>query len=524
MNKKSRTLAKLSIMMLIGVGFIACSSKPAEPEEGSKPETNLVADQEIPGNYLITVSPETEKLLRNPLTGWVVYGPRDPVPNFWANYDNITVPGLANTVSIADYGHTFYLRLSWAGMNPRENEYAWNTDEHLKTMIAEARQRGMRLAFRVVVDSRDKSNDFTPQYVKDAGARGFETQTGSKTVWSPYVDDPIFQTKYEKFIHAFAEEFNDSDVVDFIDGYGLGLWGESHSVRYINSGNREKVFKWAVDLYARSFTKVPLAMNYHRLVGVEHDWGSPDPESETLLEYAIDQGYMLRHDAFGMTGYYQQWEKDFAEKWRYKRPIAMEGGWVTNPNSMVNDPRGYKHVLDVRKGEYDDAKEAHVNTMDLRMGYDTESWFEFGYSMVKDFIKEGGYRLYPDRISLPKSVENGSEVTITHRWNNLCWGYCPNNLPQWNYKYKVAFALINKKNNTVQQIFVDENSDPSTWIKGTPTDYTFTPTVQNVPPGEYAWGVAIVDTSKGNGRGLFIAAKGETTTSGWYTLLDMAVQ
>ena len=42
------------------------------------------------------------------------------------------------------------------------------------------------------VDSRDKHYNFTPNFVKEAGAKGYETQTGSVKVWSPYPDDPIF--------------------------------------------------------------------------------------------------------------------------------------------------------------------------------------------------------------------------------------------------------------------------------------------------------------------------------------------
>src|SRR5690606_14517276 len=124
------------------------------------------------------------------------------------------------------------------------------------------------------------------------------------TVWSPYPDDPVFQEKYETFVRALGERFNDPVAVDFVDGYGLGKWGEGHSMRYLDEANREAVFHWSVDLYSEAFTKVPLAINYHRMIGGTKDWGEPDPGSAALLEYAINKGYMLRHDAFGMTTYY----------------------------------------------------------------------------------------------------------------------------------------------------------------------------------------------------------------------------
>lgn len=110
--------------------------------------------------------------------------------------------------------------------------------------------------------------------------------------------------------------------------------------------------------------------------------------------------------------------------------------------------------------------------MDFRIGDETNSWFTKSFSLVKRFIAEGGYRLYPDRISLPVKVNTGQEIVIEHRWNNLGWGYCPTNIPQWNQKYKVAFALLDSKN-SVMRIYVDKQTDLSRWLKGTPTSYKF---------------------------------------------------
>ena len=86
-----------------------------------------------------------------------------------------------------------------------------------KKVIQGALDRGMRLSFRVIVDSRDRKNEATPAYVFDAGAK-YYTDNGKR---SPYPDDPIFQEKYAKFIEAFAQKYNNPDLVEFIDGYGL---------------------------------------------------------------------------------------------------------------------------------------------------------------------------------------------------------------------------------------------------------------------------------------------------------------
>lgn len=466
---------------------------------------------------------DTTTVLRNPLTGWVLYGTGSPAADYWDNYDHLVVVGRDETVRVADYAHTLYFRLSWTVLNPEEGVYGWDVHDGLRTMIEGARERNMRLAFRVVVDSRDKATGFTPAYVREAGAQGYETQTGSRTVWSPYPDDPIFQEKYATFVRALGERFDDPSEVDFVDGYGLGKWGEGHSMRYLDPAHRESVFRWSVELYSQAFTKVPLAINYHRMIGGPKDWGDPDPESAGLLEHAIDQGYMLRHDAFGMTTYYGQWERDFASRWSTTLPIMFEGGWVTKSHDYSVDPRGYETVEDVRRGEYDDAIEARVNTMDFRIG-ETESWFADVPELVEDFIARGGYRLHPEEVTVPRTVGRSRTVTLAHRWANLGWGMFPGHLPQWEGRYKVAFALLDADaGHRVVQTFADESADPSTWLQGESHEHSLEVQVNGPSRGNLVWGLAIIDTAAGGAPGIELAAQGETTEDGWLILGAVAV-
>ncbi len=71
--------------------------------------------------------------------------------------------------------------------------------------FASVRERGMRLAFRINVDSRDQGQN-TPLYVKEAGAKGFQDPNNSQ-IWSPYPDDAVFQQKYEKIPSSLCRCF-----------------------------------------------------------------------------------------------------------------------------------------------------------------------------------------------------------------------------------------------------------------------------------------------------------------------------
>lgn len=500
-----------------------------------------------PNNVIVPTQPERAKLLRNPMMGWVLYtGIGDGLSDtFWDDYDHINSP--KGRVRVADYATTLYIRGAWSDFNPEEGKYIWKEGQvnskpaqRFKVLIDGAKERGLKLAFTFVVDSRDKHYDFTPKYVKDTpGIEGYVTTTGSVQVWSPYPDNPIFQQHYANFVKEFAKTFNDPDNVQFISGQGLGKWGEYHTVWYYQVKEekkpelpvRESVFDFVTDLYANAFDKVPVIINYHRWIGTAKEWDGSnfDPDTERLLHKAINKGFSLRHDAFGMKTYYTTWERGFATGQRYKRPIIMEGGWVQGSHGSSIKGDGYDTYADVRKGEYNEGKGAFVNMMDFRYNSnmtssETYSWFNDAFPLVSEFIANGGYRFYPDKISVPATVSKGGTVRITHRWSNLGWGYCPTNIPQWQGKYKVAFALLNSETLQPEHLLINEEPELCEWIKGTPKTYAFMPKLTDVTAGQYIWAVGLVDTTKDNAIGIHISAKEERlTTDGWLKLHEVTI-
>lgn len=508
----------LAALLLSTTAAAGCSKDSSSEDSSAAPVSNET----------VKLIPDRTSVIRNPLSGWVMYLGRSWDENFWTSegYDAMPTSG-GKTVRVSDYASTAYLRTSWAALEPAEGEYVWrDANSRYARVFKSCLDRGLKLALRIVFDGRDQGQN-TPLYVVEAGAECYE-EGGVKT---PYMDDPVFQQKFTAFIEALAEDFNNPDRVDFIDAFSPGKWGEAHAVLYKDNTNKAAAFDWMTSLYARCFTRVPIFINYHRLVGDpnQNSWVDVVPDdTEPLLESAIAKGYSLRHDAFGMTGYYKEWEKSFAARWNFKRPILMEGGWITDGTHRYwIDPSGdYRegHPEDVREGEYRLSAEAHVNMMDLRVNNEVRVWFQKCFGRVEDFVRDGGYRLYPDQVSVPSEAAAGSRVTLTHRWVNLGWGYCPNNLPQWNYKYRVAFALLDDSDR-VCACFVDPASDPSRWINGKPTSCRLDTTLAEVPAGTYTWAIGIVDTSAENTVGIRMAVSSERLTSdGWARLTTVTVR
>ena len=529
-NVKKMYTCLVGAGVLLGTSLMSCSDNDDLKEPSS-------TKWEISGNTVVDIKPERTKMLRNDLTGWVLYtGLGDGLnDSFWEDYDNME--SAKGRVKMSDYSSVLFIRAAWTYFNPEEGKYAWDDDvntiqaQRFKWLVKGAEERNMKLAFSFICDSQDKHDNFSPDYVREAGAQGYVTTTGSVQVWSPFPDDPVFQEKYEAFLHAFAQKYDDPDVTMFISGTGIGKWGESHSVIYSTGDGtpREATFDWITDVFMREFKRVPCFINYHRAMLATVSWSdNPSELTYNMIDNAVKKGYSLRHDAFGMKQYYKDWERNFATAHRFERPIIMEGGWVKSSHGSSINGDGYANYSEVRQGEYYEGRNACVNMMDFRYssditGGETWSWMNDAYNLVEEFIQEGGYRLYPDKVSVPVSASSNSEVTVTHRWSNLGWGYCPTNIPQWNQKYKVAIALVKPETSEVVKVYVHEEPCLNEWIKGTPNTYTWKFNIDNVSPGNYNWCLGIVDTTKSNKIGLEIAAKGEYTADGWLKLASVNI-
>ncbi len=579
---------KKTFMLLSAIAFMAsCDDKqPQDAGDGGSWGSGIAE-----GYEKVEILYDRNVILRNPMSGWVIYVPLiEDVDKFWENYDNFPYNksldpfdvSSEQTVSVFDFGNVLYLRGSWTDFNPEEGVYIWQDGvdtpqaRSLRALEEGAAERDLKVAITLKVDSRDANAFCTPDFVRQkmdaayglqaggteadpASGRGyFKFTLGSvgheREYWSPYPDDPIFQEEYAKFINALAEEYNDPERTMFVSGLGLGKWGEYHTCIYSTGDEspREAVFDWVTNVYSKAFTKVPVVTNFHKFVGctISEGTAQSEPErcalSEKMLANAISKGFCMRHDAFGMradTFGYASWEKTFISKYIYQIPVIGEGGWIVtqgghdengNPKNYLTQ---YSDARALREGEYEDMSSAYVNMMDLRFDEsyvrgETWSWFNDAYDLVLEFLREGCYRVYPYQVTVPVKMVNGQEYTIDHGWKNRGKAYCPTNIPQYQDRFKVAFALLNTETGEIvgDNIFFDETADPSEWTEdGGPVGYSLKVTPENVPAGYYNIGVAIIDMFAGDPAtgdyrpGIQLSAQNETTATGWLKVKKIAV-
>lgn len=123
----------------------------------------------------VCFEPDTTSVLKNPLTGWVMYLGRAWDENFWQTqrYDAMPVNGGDSTVRVSDYAGTCYIRINWNMLESKEGKYVWNDpDSRIYKLLASVRERGMRLAFRINVDSRRPGTEYT-SLCKGSRCEGF---------------------------------------------------------------------------------------------------------------------------------------------------------------------------------------------------------------------------------------------------------------------------------------------------------------------------------------------------------------
>lgn len=467
----------------------------------------------------VEFEPDMTSLVRNPMTGWALYDDaNDYVADAAEYWDD-------QNVIAEKFGSIFYWRSRWSELEPEEGKYAWDCDENFKALIQGALDRGLKLAFRVYIDGQDNIYNGTPDFVRTAGAEGYPSHRlwdaeGVDNNWTPYADDPVFQEKFSNFIRAFAEEFDDPSRVDFIDAYNLGWWGEGHHVRYKDPANKNAVYKWITDLYSDNFRNVILVTNFGTEMGYDIE-----------KMYAIDQkGFIIRRDSMGSTWFLDADVKTVLSTFPQTAFIAEScywGGYSDSYQPWNTDPvykDVYKGWRDFYEQAYEDAIRSRANVLDLREATESRGWTRKALDLVEAFMVNGGYRLTPVRLSFPEEFASGETVTISHTWRNSGVGVCPNNNIRWNYKYKVAFALIDKESGAVADIMRDDRAEPSAWLKGNDVTYDFS-TSTDVPAGNYLLCTGIVDTSSDETvPALNLAVENGTFRDGWLVLKEIKIK
>jgi rhamnogalacturonyl hydrolase YesR len=320
--------------------------------------------------------------LVNPRMGWTMHF----YSNVPRNYGSELVP--SDTLDDFPGLSTVYLRLPWAYLEPEEGKYNWAVlDTPAQRWIA----KGKRIALRITC-SENWMTYATPQWVKDAGAKGSYYQYGKGRVdkggpWDPFFDDPVFMEKLERFMTAYAARYDGNPNVEFIDVGTYGLWGEGHTHASSRQDSIE-LQKRHIDLHLKHFKKT--------LLCISDDFAGHDKPGKNfpITDYAFSRGVTIRDDSILVQPPPRSWyHAEMAQLFWPKMPVILE----------------HEH--------YDGSKQrgAWSGELLLKAVEDYHASFMSIHGFPKPFLEENrviinainqrlGYRIMPVELSWPATV------------------------------------------------------------------------------------------------------------------------
>jgi hypothetical protein len=371
---------------------------------------------------------------------------------------------------------------------------------------------------------------------------------------NPNYQDPTFRAYFADFVKAFAAAFNNPADVAYVDGIGMGVEGENNhlDLQYAQyaPGNPLKLkdptdpevktdlFNWVTGLYTTGFSRVLLT------VGAATPGGREQFAVSDFKGVLEARAYMNRMNHAGDTTYSQPSEvQRWNEQWPSPPGVHQSGviEQVMVPEKGQKgegDPTGWKTYFST---VLQDAAALHANALDLRYPYQTAKWMDNGKDLygvgdgLQWFAVHGGYRLAPASVTIPLAIRCTS-ARIASTWRNTGIGFLPNDMAQWNGKYRVAYALLDSSNKPVKgTVTVDTTADPGAWVDS--HDQNLTSKV-NLPCGlatsRYKLAAAIVDTTGQNRPAIQLALRAPahdpatgaapaTYTAGWYEVGNITV-
>ena len=175
-------------------------------------------------------------------------------------------------------GQLLYVRPTWREIQPRPGRL--ELPDYLKLVLALAKQTNKRIGFRVQMCAPDYTHEAAlPDFVLDkvpkvdlvlteqedsASAQRYLQNPHSR--YQPRYDHPFFQQAFKELVGLLAAEFDGHPLIEFMDTFMYGFWGEGHTWPFSNNPfpnyqTAERTWTNMLEVQLEHFSKTPLLTN-----------------------------------------------------------------------------------------------------------------------------------------------------------------------------------------------------------------------------------------------------------------------
>ncbi len=395
---------------------------------------------------------------------------------------------------------TAYYRWYWDEVEPADGQIDFDM---IDAVLEQVREENMAFAWRIMCMN---GAIHVPQWLIDKGVGGSYYDDNNHSLgFMPDYSDPIFIEHHERLIRAMASRYDGHPDIHHVDIGSVGSWGEWNNAG-TPGGDKfalpsDSTLQGIMDLYLDSFKKTKLVM----LIG-----------GAAQLAYGIANGTGYRADClgdYGMWGsnwnhmeysYPQSIEAAQAQDaWRHA-PIAFEA-CGTGTTWYTEGMGGNLTKEATRDKTIQQSLDWHISVMNMVYGPNYNKIPDEWVETYNEWAKKMGYRYVLRRLAHPSGISAGGRLKLEMDWENVGVAPCY-------YAYPLAVRMRNATSGESWEMRTDV--DLRTWLPGEVSIEPLLTVPDDIPTGEYAIELALLDPHYGTPR-IKLAVDG-ATEDGWY--------
>jgi hypothetical protein len=239
------------------------------------PFPQYAPDAVIPADDVVMATTPSEGVVPNYGKGLVTYITAD------SGTEEIKSDNIAQAIEdLVQFplGEKLYIRPTWREIQPRPGRL--EMPDYLKLVLALAAKNRKRVGLRIQMCAPDYARQAAlPDFVLEkvpkvdllpgdpesrASAQRFLQNPHSR--YQPRYDHPFFQQAFKELVGLLAAEFNGNPLIEFIDTFMYGFWGEGHTWPFANNPfpdylTAERTWTSMLEVQLEHFSKTPLLTN-----------------------------------------------------------------------------------------------------------------------------------------------------------------------------------------------------------------------------------------------------------------------